>query len=161
MRWIICLALLASLPAAADTKTQRVAIVAIDAPRDDDAARALSTQISAEMRRLIVGKFGPYRLAVANADPGRVHDLPLCKSLPRCLAIIGAEVNADFVIYGSVMTKDPGFLVRLMLVDVKTKRLVRIENSVFWQDPTEVTRFRNWVRMHYAKLMGARSARSS
>ena len=161
MRWIIWFALFASLPAAADTKPQRIAIVALDAPRDDDSARALSTQITAELRRLIVGKLGPYRLAAGTADPDRVRDLPICRVKPRCLAIIGIEASADLVVYGSVTKKDPGYLVQLMLVDVKSKRLVRIENAVLWQDATDVTVFRNWVRSHYARLLGARGARSS
>jgi TolB-like protein len=161
MRLLLCLVLLLLGSTAAAEPRTRITVVALDATAADGEAVALSAQITMELRRLIVGKFGPHRLAIADIDAEATRVLAGCKVKPRCLATIGHGAGADRVLHGSVTRKGPGYLVRLVLVDVHRKRLERIVNAVFWQDANDVRTFRAWVKNHYAKLLGARGAHSS
>ena len=158
VRTLLILLALAS-PALAGVK--RAAVVTLTVAKDADAeTRAFAEQLSAELRRLIATGVGPYRSA-AGPDPALVAEIARCRPEVKCLAIIGAETNADRVVYGTVRRKDPGFHVHLVLVDVTRRRYERIVNSVMWEDASDVRTFRAWARKHYAKLLGGRGARSS
>jgi TolB-like protein len=146
-------------PAAA--KVKRATVVPLTAKGADAETRAFADQLSVELRRLVSARFGTYRLAVADPDPSLVRKLPDCRPEVKCLVAIGTGTNADHVIYGAVRRKAPGFLVRLVLVDVRKRQYVRALSAVMWQDATDVTTFRAWVRQHYAKLLGSRGAHSS
>ena len=156
MRPILLLLFILASPAHAEVKRAVVVPLAADAD-----TRAFADQLSAELQRLIASRFGPYRIALAEPDASLVAKVPRCKPEVKCLTMIGAGTNADRVIYGSVTRKAPGFRVRLVLVDVTKRRYERIVNAVMWEDATDVTTFRAWVRKHYAKLLGSRGARSS
>ena len=147
-------------PASAKIKRATVIPLAVAEKADAD-TRAFTGQLSFELRRLVAAGFGTYRLAVADPDPVLVAKLPGCTPEVKCLVAIGAGTNADRVIYGTVRRKAPGFHVKLVLVDVTRRRYERIVDAVMWEDATDVTTLRAWVRKHYAKLLGSRGAHSS
>jgi hypothetical protein len=147
------------LGARADASS-RIAIVPLTAD-DDVQSRALAQEISSYLRTLIVGRSGPHRLTWRAPDPDLVRKLPACRNRVRCVASIGAEAGAQHVVHGTVLRNRLGFVIRLELVDAVHSSRVRTATDVVWQDVSDVTFVRSWVRAHYARLIGGRFARSS
>jgi PEGA domain len=158
------LAALAMFVASSDASAQSKASVAILGleviddgtgvdPQSTELARTL-TQVLREGTRQDVS---PYRLA-PNSDKEllEVKLLLGCANEARnCMAQIGRDLGADWLIYGKIEKRDTGYQVTLKLLKVDTTAMERVTTEVIpFADNDEKTIRQRWGRSLYNRLTG-------
>lgn len=103
-----------------------VAILGVEVVDKQGRASAKDTQVAQELTaglRARAKVSGPY--ALASGGDKELIDLKLIKSCederPVCMASIGADIGADFLLYGRIEKAIAGYNVSLVLLDVKRK----------------------------------------
>jgi hypothetical protein len=152
--------LVASRDASAQSKPS-VAVLGIEViddgtgidPQTTDLAKMLTQALREGTRQDV----SPYRLA-PNSDKEllEVKLLSGCANEARnCMAQIGRDLGADWLIYGKIEKRDTGYQVTLKLLKVDTTAMERVTTEVIpFADNDEKAIRQNWGRSLYKRLTG-------
>jgi hypothetical protein len=128
-------------------------------PADTDVAKKLTEGLRGRAK---LGS-GPYQIA-GNSDKELIDEklLKNCDSeADKCMAQIGNDLGADWLLYGKIEKKGTAYVVTMKLLDVHQKRTVKSST-----DPIPLSQAANdvalseWAQKIYAKLTGEKSAGS-
>jgi hypothetical protein len=122
-------------------------------PQSTDLAKMLTQALREGTRQDV----SPYRLA-PNSDKEllEVKLLSGCANEARnCMAQIGRDLGADWLIYGKIEKRDTGYQVTLKLLKVDTSAMERVTTEVIpFADNDERAIRQNWGRSLYKRLTG-------
>jgi hypothetical protein len=122
-------------------------------PQSTDLAKLLTQALREGTRQDV----SPYRLA-PNSDKEllEVKLLSGCANEARnCMAQIGRDLSADWLIYGKIEKRDTGYQVTLKLLKVDTSAMERVTTEVIpFADNDERAIRQNWGRSLYKRLTG-------
>lgn len=160
----IVLAALALFVASSDASAQSkpsVAVLGLEVIDDgtgiDPQTTELAKMLTQALREGTRQDVSPYRLA-PNSDKEllEVKLLSGCANEARnCMAKIGRDLGADWLIYGKVEKRDTGYQVTLKLLKVDTTAMERVTTEVIpFADNDEKTIRLNWGRSLYKRLTG-------
>ena len=127
-----------------------------DAGMDAKIAKLATSLTNALRKRAAVAGAGPYRLAPnSNKDLLEMKLLGGCDNEARdCMAAIGDNLKARFLIYGKIEQRKNGYQVTLKLLNVKEKNLERSTSELIGLDDTSAARVNEWGRRLYGRLTG-------
>jgi hypothetical protein len=138
---------------------QKVAILGLEpvasTGKVDAASIAAAHDITDALRAHVKAGSGPFELA-----PGSDKELADQKLANKCadekapcMAIIGANLGADFLVYGKVEKVGSGYQVSLKLFDVarKSTRLIFADRVPVAAKPADI---QAWAKLAYGKLTG-------
>lgn len=160
----VVLAALALFVASSDASAQSkpsVAVLGIEVIDDgtgiDPQTTELAKMLTQALREGTRQDVSPYRLA-PNSDKEllEVKLLSGCANEARnCMAKIGRDLGADWLIYGKVEKRDTGYQVTLKLLKVDTTAMERLTTEVIpFADNNEKTIRLTWGRSLYKRLTG-------
>jgi hypothetical protein len=150
----------ASSDASAQSKTS-VAVLGLEVidngtgvdPQSTELAKTLTQALREGTRQDV----SPYRLA-PNSDKEllEVKLLSGCANEARnCMAQIGRDLGADWLIYGKIEKRDTGYQVTLKLLKVDTTAMERVTTEVIpFADNDEKSIRQKWGRSLYNRLTG-------
>ncbi|HWN71035.1 MAG TPA: DUF2380 domain-containing protein, partial [Haliangium sp.] len=122
-------------------------------PQTTELAKTLTQALREGTRQDV----SPYRLA-PNGDKEllEVKLLSGCANEARaCMAQIGRDLGADWLVYGKVEKRDTGYQVTLKLLKVDTTAMERVTTEVIpFSDNNEKSIRQNWGRSLYNRLTG-------
>ncbi len=122
-------------------------------PQTTELAKTLTQALREGTRQDV----SPYRLA-PNGDKEllEVKLLSGCATEARnCMAQIGRDLGADWLVYGKVEKRDTGYQVTLKLLKVDTTAMERVTTEVIpFSDNNEKSIRQNWGRSLYNRLTG-------
>lgn len=122
-------------------------------PQSTDLAKMLTQALREGTRQDV----SPYRLA-PNSDKEllEVKLLSGCANEARnCMAQIGRDLSADWLIYGKIEKRDTGYQVTLKLLKVDAASMERVTTEVIpFADNDERAIRQNWGRSLYKRLTG-------
>jgi hypothetical protein len=150
----------ASSDASAQNKPS-VAVLGLEVIDDgtgvDPQTTELAKMLTAALREGTRQDVSPYRMA-PNSDKEllEVKLLSGCANEARnCMAQIGRDLGADWLIYGKVEKRDTGYQVTLKLLKVDTTAMERVTTEVIpFADNDEKTIRQKWGRSLYNRLTG-------
>jgi TolB-like protein len=159
LRLVVALCAAVALPAAAHAKP-KVAVLGLEVvdqggvdPKTTAAARALTKELRDEASK----DSGKFELA-----PDSSKDLLELKLLSdcsdegrRCMADIGKELKAEFLLYGKIEKQKNGYLVTLKLLDTATAQMAKTTSDVVPFAESTGRGAATWGRSFYARLTGA------
>jgi hypothetical protein len=137
---------------------QKVAILGLESinAKGDD---AVIVQVMNTSMRAVAKVEGPYGLA-PHADKELIDEklLANCASeAPACMASIGANLGADFLVYGHIEREKVGFDITLKLLDVAKKQNVRVASFLMPIAEAEAEGLDKWSRTAYLGVVGVAS----
>jgi hypothetical protein len=161
---VAVLAMLAMFVASSDASAQSkpsVAVLGLEVIDDgtgvDPQSTELAKMLTQSLREGTRQDVSPYRLA-PNSDKEllEVKLLSGCANEARnCMAQIGRDLGADWLVYGKVEKRDTGYQVTLKLLKVDTTAMERVTTEVIpFADNDEKTIRQKWGRSLYNRLTG-------
>lgn len=122
----------------------------------DEGTSKLARDLTFNLRNRAQRGDGPYALA-----PNSQKELLEMKLLGgcmnednECMAKIGKDLGAEFLMWGKVERRADGYQVTLSLLDVVAKAMVRTTTELIQLDDTSKARVGFWSRTLYGRLVG-------
>lgn len=161
---VIGLVTLASSPRAHADPKKSVAVLGLELKDDgtgiDERSANIARVLTEALRNRAKAPSGPYTLA-PGGDKELVDALLLAGCAKAedndCMAKIGNEITADYLIYGSLVKSGKGFQVSLTLLDDGHKSVVRRLTDTIPGSDTGDVKLAVWGKNLYARLTGASS----
>lgn len=163
LRWLILPLFLAGVAETAALARPSIAILGIEVIDKQGMASSRDTQVAQELTtslRARVKSGGPYNLA-AGGDKELI-DLKLIKNCederPVCMASIGADLGAEFLLYGRIEKSIAAYNVSIVLLDVKRKLRDKTYSDAIPISESTGTALQARARRMYAVLTGQTEA---
>jgi hypothetical protein len=139
---------------------KKVAVLGLELKDDgsgiDERSANIARLLTEALRRRAKQPNGPYNLS-PGSDKELVDAVLLagCGSPDKdCMVKIGADMVADFLIYGKMEKQGKGFQVTLTLLDVGAKANVRTLSDIIPSGDTGDIALERWGKSLYARLAG-------
>jgi hypothetical protein len=149
---------LAARPAAAAKPA--IAVLGLEVVTADGNADAQADSLSRQLTEGLRGRAqagGPYKLAPnSNKDLLEMKLLSGCADEDKkCMAGIGAELDADRLLFGKLERRDDGFQVSLKLLNVESQQMEKNVSVIIPASETKAANVATWARTLYGRLTGA------
>lgn len=164
---LVCLSVvgvvtLASSPRAHADPKKSVAVLGLELKDDgtgiDERSANVARVLTEQLRTRAKAPSSPYTLA-PGGDKELVDALLLAGCAKAedtpCMAKIGNEITADYLIYGSLVKSGKGFQVSLTLLDDANKNVVRRLTDTIPGNETGDVKLAVWGKSLYARLTGS------